>query len=223
MDNKKEIKRKTKKAPGKIGPGVVIAAFLAAAVVYGVMLYTEKAAMETEETISVPVAMGTIKKGQPLVTEGSGVNIGYKEIPVSCIPKDVAVLDEFVSSLEAACDISEGSPLTKQMTVKTDIYKKNLTNPVLIGFKAEDFFQTVGGTIKKGDKIHIYAEDEEGEMTLRWSDIYVANAFDASGEEIEAGEEGKSLRFNIYLNKNDVEEFYEKVESKSLRIALACK
>ena len=216
-DEEKKVKRKVK----GVAPGVIIAAFVAAAVVYGVLIYTEKKLLEKEPERLVAVAAEEIKKGRDLYIEGPGKNVEYRSVPESIVPEGAADTWD-LSSFYAAGVINKGSILTKSMLAESSEYKRKLANPVLIGFKAEDYYQTAGGKIGKGDKIHIYVEDEEGEVTLRWSDIYVADAFDASGEEIIPGNDGKSVRFNIYLEKKDVEEFYEKMESKSIRVALAC-
>ncbi|MCR4617224.1 MAG: hypothetical protein K5669_03425 [Lachnospiraceae bacterium] len=224
MEKTKDKKKKTRH--GKISPGIIIAAFAAAIVVYVVLVYTEKKMTEVERTVPVPIAATEIKKGELIISEGTGVNVIYKEVPESLVPACVIELDaEGQSSRKKYCagsDINEGSFLTDKMVRAADSYVKRMSNPVLIGFKADDYYQTVGGIIKKDDRIHIYVQDEEGEVSLRWSDVYVAGAFDPSGEEIAPGSEGKSVRYNIYLEKSDVEEFYEKMESKSIRIALAC-
>ena len=212
---------KVKRKARAVAPGVVIAAFAAAAVVYGVLIYTEKKLTEKEPERIVAVATEKLNKGSDIYLEGPGKNVEFKSVPESLVPEGASDITD-PGRFYAVCEISKGSILTESMLSDKSSAKRRMTSPVLIGFKAEDYYQTAGGKIGKGDKIHIYVEDEEGEVTLRWSDVYVADAFDASGEEIDPKEGGKSVRYNIYLEKKDVEEFYEKMESKSIRVALAC-
>ena len=212
----KKIKKKS-----SLTPGLIVAAFISAIVIYALMIYTEKKVTAGEETLSVPVAISDILKGSAVSGEASSEKVIWKDVPVSLVPGDVVLSsDEFEGKL-ALLKISEGTIITSGMLEDEFKPKKEMKEPVLIGFKAEDYFQTAGGRIRPGDRIHIYMQDEQGDVSLRWSDIYVADAFDTSGESVGVSGEGKTLRYNIYLEKEDVEEFYKKLEAKRLRVALA--
>ena len=212
--------KKTKKK-GALTPGLIAAAFLAALVIYGLLIYTEKKVTAKEETVSVVVAAGEIKKGKAISVGAEGATAFVKQIPVSLVPENAISAEESLENMKAVCDISGGTIITAQMLGKVNPVSEKMKEPVLIGFKAEDYYQTAGGRIRPGDRIHIYLQDEEGKVSLRWSNVYVADAFDSSGEYVEESGEGKTLRYNIYFEKRDVEEFYKNLDAKQLRIALA--
>ena len=61
-------------------------------------------------------------------------------------------------------------------------YRAALDRPVIAGCRAEDLYQLVSGTLRGGDRIHIYTVDEElGETYLVWEDVMVYQAFDNAG------------------------------------------
>ncbi|MBR1861520.1 MAG: hypothetical protein IJ796_06645 [Lachnospiraceae bacterium] len=201
-------------------PGLIAGAFIAALSVYILLIYTEKKAISREPMVSALVAGSEIKKGESSLADPE--KIKQVMIPESLLPEEAVLSEEELKGKMAAGGISRGSVITAKMLESRDEGRQNMKNPVLIGFKAEDYYQTAGGRIKPGDRIHIYLQDEEGSINLRWSNVYVADAFDVSGEPVGFSDEGKTLRYNIYFEKEDVEEFYKNLDAKVIRIALAC-
>ncbi len=223
MEKDKKIRKTRKK--GAMTPGIIAAAFLAALVIYGLLLYTEKKVLAGEETVRVMVASEEIKKGSIVDLSDDGCT-QFVDIPVSLLPDKAygprdGSLPVVQGSMKAVQTISKGSVITEGMLKEEFDPRENMKEPVLIGFKAEDYYQTAGGRIRPGDRIHIFLQDEEGNVSLRWSNVYVADSFDSAGESIGEADEGKTLRYNIYLEKKDVEEFYKKLDARMLRIALA--
>ncbi len=204
-------------------PGIIITAFAAALTVFILLVYTEKKVTAEEEKIRVAVAGEELEKGEMLDLAGADGRIVWKEIPASLVPEMSFGDEQELGGISALEKITKGTIITEGMVENTDTVRSAMTDPVLVGFKAEDHYQTAGGKIREGDRIHIYLVGDEGETTLRWSDVYVADAYDAAGEEIVPGEEGRSLRYNIYIEKKDVEEFYENLDAKSIRVALSCR
>ncbi len=49
----------------------------------------------------------------------------------------------------------------------------------------------------------------------------MADVFDTTGKMLE-GEDSGSSRFNIYLSRKDVEEFYQGMDARSLRVVKVC-
>lgn len=89
----------------------------------------------------------------------------------------------------------------------------------MAGFKAEDLYQVVGGVLRAGDRIHIYSMSEEGEALPAWSNVYVREVFDQAGNRIVSGDTAAAAqRVNIYLDKKDVEAFYSRLASGTLRV-----
>ncbi len=212
----KKIKRK-----GNMTPGLVVAAFAAALVVYALLIYTEKKAMAKEETVYVAVAAAEIKKGDELSGENAAGLMELREVPKSLAYEGVVLDLNELEGKQAFIGIKKGEMISTDMAAEVFKPKSEMKEPVLIGFKAEDYYQTAGGRIRPGDRIHIYLQDEKGEIGLRWSNVYVADAFDSAGDPVAVSDAGKTLRYNIYMEKGDVEEFYRKLDAKLVRIAIA--
>ena len=94
-----------------------------------------------------------------------------------------------------------------------------MREPVIAGFRADDLSQVAGGVLRAGDRIHVFAS-EEGEGTfLIWENVYVQQVFDAGGNVIESGDETTAAqRINVFLDKEDVEAFYTRLEQGSLKV-----
>lgn len=210
------------KKKGIVAPGLIILAFVASIAVFAVMLYTEKKLLSEGEKGTVYIAKEEIPAGTKLSAADIGKYIEIAEVPVELIPNRYVAADTFFSGMMVSIPISNGSILSEDMFRETEVGTDGMKEPVLLGFKAEDMYQVIGGTLRKGDKIHLYSDDEFGEVTLRWSNLYIADAFDSAGNVIEYGEEGKAVRFNIYIEKKDVEEFFSQLDSKQLRLVKVC-
>ena len=120
-------------------------------------------------------------------------------------------------------DIEPGVLLTQGMFQTQEDILRDLKEPVVAGFKAEDLYQVAGGVLRAGDRVHIYAVQEQ-KTVLVWPDVYVQQVFDASGKAI-ANEDGNTAaqRVNIYLDREDVESFYAQLANGSLRVVKCVK
>ena len=213
MQNKKSMKKGI--------PALIGMAFLAAVAVYVFLLYTEKKAFAKENEVAVLVSTTEIKKGFITTNENRKTSIGIKAVPESMVPERAFFAEEEMEACVARLNIPAGSILTRDMFENMSDITNEMKAPVLVGLKVDDLYQSAGGSIRSGNRVHIYLEDENEKVRLRWSGIYVADAFDSSGNELFESDEGRAVRFNIYLEKSDVEEFYDGLDSKKLRIALA--
>lgn len=120
--------------------------------------------------------------------------------------------------MSAVYDIEEGTLLTKGMFEPMTEVLREMKEPVIASFKAEDLYQVVSGTLRSGDRIHIYQVDEAGEVTLGWENIFVQQVFDHSGLAISCEDLASAAqRINVYMDKDCMEEFYAKLATGSLR------
>ncbi len=213
MKSKNSIKRSV--------PALIGMAFMAALAVYAVLIYSEKKALSKEEEMPVVVAASTIKKGFITTNENKKTGLEIKTVPRSVVPEMAFQNPDDMGRSVALINIPAGSILTSDMFESAETVTGEMKNPVLIGLKVDDLYQSAGGKLRSGDRIHIYLQGEDEQVKLRWSGIYVADAFDSGGNELYEQDEGRAVRFNIYLEKSDVEEFYDGLDSKKLRIALA--
>lgn len=203
--------------------GGVIAALVAAVAVFVVMLQMEKNILTKYEKGTVYVAAADIPKGQLITEENLDRYFEEKTLDISCIPATALNCPEQVAGLAAVFDIEPGVLLSEGMFETLDDIWKDMEEPVVAGFKAEDIYQVVGGVLRAGDRIHIYSVSEERQAVLVWDDVYVKEVFDQTGMRIDGGDMVTAAsRINVYLDKKDVEAFYSELASGTLRAVRVC-
>lgn len=198
--------------------GGIIAALIAAVAVFAAMLQLEKNVLTQYEKGMIYVVKKEIPKGQRITENNYTEYMEQKQLDKNCIPP--TALSDYVqiSDMVAVSKLEQGVLLTEGMFEKENLITGVMQEPVVAGFKVEDMYQVAGGTLRTGDRIHIYNVDEEGYAMLSWEDVYVQEVFDNSGMTI-ANEDTSSVaqRVNIYMDKADVERFYTELALGSLR------
>lgn len=204
--------------------GGMLAALVAAVAVFTVMLQLEKSVLTKYEKGMVYTAAAEIPRGQLITEENCGLYFREKELDSSCIPESALHSREQIAGLAARFDIDPGVLLTTGMFESLDDVLSGMTEPVVAGFKAEDLYQVAGGTLRAGDRIHIYSVSEEGEARLVWGNVYVQEVFDQTGARIGSSDSVTAAqRINVYLDKCDVEGFYTELASGTLRVVKECR
>ncbi len=206
-----------------IMPGAILIGLLAASIIYAVLIHAETKALQNYERGSIFVAAKEIPKGEIISEENMDEYFLLKELDKSVIPEEALVSSQQVEGLVPKIDIQEGTLLTGGMFESVNEITKNMREPVVAGFKVDDLYQAVGGVLRTGDYIHIYRVSEEGETSLIWQDIFVRQVFDSVGNVIESDDsQTAAYRVNIYLDKDDVEQFYTELTEGSLRVVKVC-
>lgn len=198
--------------------GLAITAFIAAAIVFALLLYTEKKVLATEEKISVCIAACEIPAGTDINDVTVKKYFEIKEVYVSAVPEDAMDTAKDLLDMTSVYSITEGTIITAGMFRDSYIGSRWMKEPVLLGFKVDDVYQVAGGILRTGDIVHIYIIDDTGIATLRWENVFIENAFDNTGNILEQIDEGRATRFNIFFEKEDVEEFYTSLDSGKIRI-----
>jgi hypothetical protein len=207
----------------RVWTGSIIAAFVAAAGIFLVMLQMERKMLSEYEHGAIFVAAKTIPKGQTITEENYGDFLCLKEIELGCVPATALQSREQLVNLVAREDIEEGVLLTTGMFEGRNEITAGMSEPVIAGFKAEDLYQVVGGVLRAGDRIHIYTVTENGQTSLIWSRVFVQQVFDSGGNVIAGGDDSSSAqRINVYLDAGDVEQFYTELARGTLRVAKVC-
>lgn len=189
------------KGKSKIWIGSIIAALVAAIAVFAAMMQMEKNMLTEYEKGTILVATSKIPKGQMLGKDNGATYLEERQMDVKLIPKTAVRSLEEVSGVVSKYDIDEGTPVTQGMFENINEVTKDMKEPVIAGFKAEDMYQVVGGVLRAGDRIHIYSvnevevdgQDSEQVTRLIWSDIFVQEVFD---------QEEESLRMRIPLQQH---------------------
>ena len=216
-------KRWNKPVMQKVKRGGVLAAFFAAVAVFVVMLQMEKSVLEQGEKGTVLVAVSEIPKGRMLSVSDAEQYFAVREVDVELIPGSAVQMLEDLDGKNVAYGIEAGSILTQGMLVEPDRIIKEMKAPVIAGFKADDLYQVAGGILRKGDKIHVFHVTEEQEVMLIWENLTVQAVFDQAGNQI-SNEDAFSAaqRINIYLDKADIDDFYARLSSGTLRVVKVC-
>lgn len=209
-----------KKERKNILPGAALAALTAAIIVYCIMLNVEKNAMTAYEKGTVLVASSDIAGGSVLTAENINDYIEERELDKSMIPKAAITQKELLEQLMSVRDLDQGTIITEAMFTDLDQMLREMREPVMAGFKADDLYQVVSGTLRSGDRIHIYTvEPETGNTYLVWDNIFVREVFDGSGAAIAPEDKiTAAQRVNILMEKESIEQFYSELATGSLRV-----
>ena len=214
----KEMKNKN------ILPGVIIFGIIASIIIYAVMLNAEKNILTEYEKGTIYVAAQEIPRGTIIQEDNYNVYFELKELDKKVIPATAISTPEELNGLIPYCKIDQGTLITTAMFESVNEVTKDMKEPVIAGFKADDLYQVVGGVLRSGDRIHIYdVEEEAGTAELIWSNIFVEQVFDSAGTSISSEDTATAAqRINVYLDKTEVEEFYAKLSSGALRVVKVC-
>ena len=213
------MQKKEKTGKKNILPKATLAALLASVIIFCVMLNVEKHAMEAYEKGRVLVAAEEIAKGVVLTPENIGAYFVEKEVEKSFIPQAAVVDAEQLYHKMTVSKLDKGTLIMESMLRDLDKMIQDMTEPVIAGFKAEDLYQVVSGTLRSGDRIHIYTVDAETKSTYPiWENVFISEVFDGSGGPIGANDTVTAAqRINILMEKENVEQFYSELALGSLR------
>lgn len=203
--------------------GSMIAALIAAVSVFVIMLETEKNVLQQYEKGNILIAGKEIPQGQIITSENAQLYFETLELDRNCIPQTAITAMEDVVDMVSATKIEQGVLLTRGMFETRDEITANMKTPVIAGFKAEDLYQVVGGVLRTGDRINIYRVGDDGETGLIWKNVFVQQVFDNVGNPI-GSEDGISAaqRINIYMEQDNVEQFYSNLGAGTLRVVKVC-
>lgn len=225
MENKTRSKKENKRQPdggeqNRKLPGVILAAFLAAVVTFAVLLHIEKKALSAYEKADCWVLAEDMEKGTEVTAENISRLFCQTSVDVQYIPQDALMNPETLVGSQAAITIPQGSMATDPMFTRSGTFRAALDKPVIAGCKAEDLYQFVSGTLRSGDRIHIYTVDEEqGNAYLVWDNVMVYQTFDSSGNLIAPQDTvSAAARINVLLEEGSAELFYSELYKGSLRV-----
>lgn len=218
MRKSNKIRTGNKEIDSRLKTGWIIAALLSAVIVFTVMIQMEKNVLTQYEKGLIYIAAAEIPRGQ-VITENNFLKyFEERQLDKTCIPPSAISSLEQINDLVTKTDIEQGVLLTQGMFEPLDEVLETMENPVIAGFKAEDLYQVVSGVLRSGDRVNIYSVKEEG-VILVWQNVFVQQVFDASGTIIAEGDMSTAAqRINVYLDKQDVEQFYGELAAGSLRV-----
>lgn len=201
-------------------PGIILAAFAAALISYVALLNVEKNALSAYEKAECWILSETLEKGTEITTENAARLFQRAQVDVRHIPQGAVTDPEMLAGSQAAVTITQGSIVTDTMFTRLGSYSAALEKPVIAGCKADDLYQLVSGTLRSGDRIHIYTVDEEmGDAYLIWDNVMVYQTFDSGGNLIPPQDTvSAAARINVLLEEGNAELFYSELYKGSLRV-----
>ncbi|MBQ6095277.1 MAG: SAF domain-containing protein [Lachnospiraceae bacterium] len=203
----------------KLWTGAILAAFLAAAAVYVALLEAEKNMLQSYEKTEVFVAAKEIPAGEVVTEENCAVYFSAEAVDAAVVPETAILTLNDVNGLIARALIEKGVMLTAGMFQPLDEVTAGMKEPVVAGFRADDLCQVVGGVLRTGDLIHVYSSEEEQGTFLIWENVYVQQVFDSKGTAIPNEDQATAAqRINVFLDKEDVEDFYSRLDQGTLRV-----
>lgn len=201
-------------------PGIVLAAFLAAVITYIVLLNVEKNILSAYEKADCWILAKSLEKGTEITEENMGEIFSRVQVDLQHIPQEAVLDPGTLLESQAAITIPQGSIATAAMFTPPARDRAALEKPVIAGCKAEDLYQLVSGTLRSGDRIHIYTVDEElGDTYLIWDNVMVYQTFDSAGNLIPPQDTvSAAARINVLLEEGNAELFYRELYQGSLRV-----
>ena len=209
-----------RKKERRIFPGVIVIAFLASAIIFFLLLNIEKNLLSDYEKVTVWVAAEDLPRSLEIQIQNLNKYFKQVEVDKTRIPEHVVGDINTLAGKSAALMIPAGTILVEPMFTDNEKYIKGLTEPVIVGCKAEDLYQVASGILRKGDMVNIYTvNDELGEAYLLWSDVMIYQTFDNSGNQIAAEDTTTAAaRINLLMEEWYTEQFYTELHRGSLRM-----
>lgn len=218
---KKEKKIKTKKETlFQVCIGMAFLAFLAAMVLYVLLLHMEKQAIVEEEKTTVWVFREEVQEQQILGSSQLEAILEERSLPSSLVPDNAVRVNDNVPAGKAKCKISAGTILTADLFGDENAFLKTYKQPVLVAVEVNEYAGVVGGVLRPGNYVDIYIL-KDGEEIGRYDNVLVGQVFDGSGMRIPGEDtEQPMTRFNVYLEKEQASEFYRLQQDAVIRTAM---
>lgn len=204
----------------KILPITILIALIASVVTFIVLLNVEKNMLSDFEQGTVWVLKEEMPAGTECTEENINRYLAQVMIDKQRIPERRIVSTEELKGERSAISLPKGSILTEPMFTGERNYISGMAEPVIAGCKAEDLYQLVSGTLRKGDRVNLYTVNEEtGDTSLLWEGVLVYEVFDSAGMSIAVSDEDTAAaRINVLLEKGCAEQFYTELYNGSLRV-----
>ena len=209
-ENKKEF----------IIPGIIVSAFIASAITFLLLLNIEKNILSDYEKVPVWVAAANIQKSVEINKNNVDEYFTKVEVDKNMVPEyvveEVYDLDGFQTNIM----IPRGTIISATMFLGKNEYLGRMTEPVVVGCKAEDLYQVGNGILRQGDMVNIYTYNPEfGETYLLWENVMIYQTFDNAGNKIlSEDEEVAAIRINLIIEKANTEQFFKELSKGSLRV-----
>lgn len=217
---------KVKKEKGGVSAKVILCSVIVAAVLYALLIFVEKSIVDSEATKQVYVSVKEVPKDILVTDENMSEYFALKERPLSAVPDNAVSDGKELMGKYTDRVIDKNEILTGKSFSSLDERTRGIEHPIEVSLNASSLSQMVGGVIRAGDYINIWAVKNtniNGESVTKTENIcthaYVTRTFTSSGEEASGNDKDKAtLVINIIIPAEQEEEFNRAIVEGTVRV-----
>lgn len=217
---------KVKKEKGGVSAKVILCSVIVAAVLYALLIFVEKSIVDSEATKQVYVSVKEVPKDILVTDENMSEYFALKERPLSAVPDNAVSDGKELMGKYTDRVIDKNEILTGKSFSSLDERTRGIEHPIEVSLNASSLSQMVGGVIRAGDYINIWAvknSNINGESVTESKNIcthaYVTRTFTSSGEEAAGDDKDKAtLVINIIIPAEQEEEFSRAIVEGTVRV-----
>lgn len=217
---------KVKKEKSGVSAKVILCSVIVSAVLYALLIFVEKSIVDSEDTKQVYVSVKEVPENLLITAENIGGYFALMERPLSAVPDNAVENAAELYGKYTGRMIDKNEILTGKSFSSLDEGTRGIEHPIEVSLNASSLSQMVGGVIRAGDYINIWAvknSNINGESVTESKNIcthaYVTRTFTSSGEEASGNDKDKAtLVINIIIPAEQEEEFNRAIVEGTVRV-----
>lgn len=217
---------KVKKEKSGVSAKVILCSVIVSAVLYALLIFVEKSIVDSEDTKQVYVSVKEVPENLLITAENIGGYFALMERPLSAVPDNAVENATELYGKYTGRVIDKNEILTGKSFSSLDERTRGIEHPIEVSLNASSLSQMVGGVIRAGDYINIWAVKNtniNGESVTKTENIcthaYVTRTFTSSGEEASGNDKDKAtLVINIIIPAEQEEEFNRAIVEGTVRV-----
>ena len=187
-----------------------------------VLIITVVIVLNTGDRKKIAVAAQDIKSGTIINKDNAESYISIKKVSEEKYMEgdyfDIESLDGMSDGVIMMSDIAKSDPINSDDVMPYTDPAKLMSDPVVIGLKANESSEFVSGIIRKGDHVNISVVNRTtGECEPVMDNVYVCGAYNSDGSE--TSDDGCAMLINILVEKSMEKEINEKIQLGTVRIS----
>ena len=178
--------------------------------------------MNTGDRKKIAVAARDIASGTIINKDNAETYISIKKVSEEKYREgdyfDVECLDDMDDGVITKSEIAKTDTINSDDAVPYTDPAKLMSDPVVIGLKANESSEFVSGIIRKGDHVNISVVNRTtGECEPVIDNVFVCGAYNSDGSE--SLDDGCAMLINILVEKSMEKEINEKIQLGTVRIS----
>lgn len=205
---------------------LILASAVLAGLVFVALNVIQSNILNREEKIKVYVANTAITEGTKITDDNFKSYVTLQERTIKNLPENYITEDKKDTLINnfVTREFIKNDVITSNFIIDTESYIKDIKNPIEVSLKVSSLSDAVGGILREGDIINIYAMSTNKEKKMESNPImlgaYITKAFDSNGAEISTEDnETPTAMFNLIISEDAEVEFNKSIYSGTLRIS----